>query len=206
MLKNLNLELESNKIYGIIGKNGAGKSTLMKLLFGILKLNSGTIVKNYNRVKLLDNPNFYHAELNSFDNFKAIYILESNDNLNSEDYKKKLNTFKYLTQLSESELLKPISNLSSGTKSKIGFALTFTFVEGIDMLGLDEFFNFGDKEFKEFSSNVIKEKINHVGTAVIVSHSMELIKNICDKTILIHNSEISSVDDTNEVVEKYLNL
>ena len=122
VLKNLNLELESNKIYGIIGKNGAGKSTLMKLLFGILKLNSGTIVKNYNRVKLLDNPNFYHAELNSFDNFKAIYILESNDNLNSEDYKKKLNTFKYLTQLSESELLKPISNLSSGTKSKIGFA------------------------------------------------------------------------------------
>ena len=75
------------------------------------------------------------------------------------------------------------------------------------MLGLDEFFNFGDKEFKEFSSNVIKEKINHVGiAAVIVSHSMELIKNICDKTILIHNSEISSVDDTNEVVEKYLNL
>ena len=108
--------------------------------------------------------------------------------------------------MSESELLKPISNLSSGTKSKIGFALTFTFVEGIDMLGLDEFFILGDKEFKEFSSNVIKEKINHVGTAVIVSHSMELIKNICDKTILIHNSEISSVDDTNEVVEKYLNL
>lgn len=206
VLKNLNLELESNKIYGIIGKNGAGKSTLMKLLFGILKLNSGTFIQNYNRVKLLDSPNFYHTELNSFDNFKAIYILENNDNFNSEDYQNKLNTFKYLTQLSESELIKPISNLSSGTKSKIGFALTFTFVEGIDMLGLDEFFNFGDKEFKEFSSNVIKEKINHVGTAVIVSHSMELIKNICDKTILIHNSEINSVDDTNEVVEKYLNL
>ena len=206
ILKDISVELYENKIYGLIGKNGAGKSTLIKLLLGVLKQSTGSIEKNYFNSKLLDEPLFFHTELSSLDNFEAISLVESKDMLSSGYYEERLENFCDISQLTQNDLKKPISHLSRGSKSKVGFALAMTFLEGVDFLGLDEFFSFGDEKYKEFSSGLIREKIHNSKSSVIVSHSMKVIENTCDEVIVINYGAIETIDSPVNAIKLYSKL
>lgn len=203
VLENLNITLKKNKIYGVIGKNGSGKSTFIKLIFDVLKPSAGIIERNFTKGKLLDTPLFFHNELNSIDNLKAIYLLETFEKLSSSVFDNKLSIFKELCQLNDEDLYKPISNLSSGMKSKVGFALTMTFLENVDFLGLDEFFSFGDAEYKKFSTNFLKSKIKESGSAIIISHSIDVLSNSCDEIIFIDKGKIVNIDKPENILSQY---
>lgn len=206
ILKNISLQLYENKIYGLIGKNGAGKSTLIKLLLGVLKQSTGSIEKNYFNSKLLDEPLFFHTELSSLQNFEALSLVESKDMLSLNKFEERLENFCEISQLTQNDLKKPISHLSRGSKSKVGFALTMTFLEGIDFLGLDEFFSFGDEKYKEFSSDLIRKKIQNSKSSVIVSHSMKVIEDTCDEVIVINNGTIETIDLPVNAIKLYSRL
>lgn len=202
-LQNINLELNKNLIYGVVGKNGSGKSTLLKLLFDVLEPNDGYVSRNYSKGKLLDGATVFHNELSAVDNLKAMHILEFDGDNEKEDFKKRLQLLKDVSGLDLNDLEKPVSLLSSGTKSKVGFGLTMSFLENIDFLGLDEYFSFGDEEYKKFSSQYIKNKLTETGSAIVISHSMEMLKNMCDKIIFIENGIISKIGNPEEVIESY---
>ena len=71
VIKNLNIKLDKNKIYGVLGKNGSGKSTLLRLMFNHLFPSSGNVIRYFSKSKLLDSANVYHNELSALDNFKT---------------------------------------------------------------------------------------------------------------------------------------
>jgi len=203
VLESVNITLKKNAIYGVLGKNGSGKSTLIKLIFDVLKPSTGIIKRNFTKGKLLDTPLFFHNELNSLDNFNAIYSLETFERLNTDNFEKKLAVFKELCQLNNEDLYKPISNLSSGMKAKVGFALTMTFLENVDFLGLDEFFSFGDAEYKKFSTNFLKSKIKESGSAIIISHSLDVLSNSCDEIIYIDKGRVENIDKPEIIISQY---
>jgi ABC-type polysaccharide/polyol phosphate transport system ATPase subunit len=201
VLKNIHLKLENNKIYGVIGKNGSGKSTLLRLIFDYYQPSSGLISRNFKSGKLLDIPNTYQDDLNSIDNLQALQILEDDrESLN------KLERVKEISRLTKNELEVPISHLSKGTQSKVRFGLTLAFIENIDFLGLDEFFNFGDLEFQENATKYLKNEIDNLGSAIITSHSNSLIERICDLVILIHEGEVLDIAESSKVLRKYKKL
>ena len=201
VLKNIDLKLENNKIYGVIGKNGSGKSTLLRLIFDYYQPSFGLIRRNFNSGKLLDIPNTYQDDLNSIDNLEALQILENDRNSSN-----KLERVKEISRLTTEELEVPISHLSKGTQSKVRFGLTLAFIENIDFLGLDEFFNFGDLEFQENAVEFLKNEIDNLGSAIITSHSNSLIERLCDLVILIHEGEIIDIDESSQVLRKYKKL
>ena len=203
VLESVNITLKKNAIYGVLGKNGSGKSTLIKLIFGVLKPSAGIVKRNFTKGKLLDTPLFFHNELSSLDNFNAIYSLETFEKLNTDNFDKKLVVFKELCQLNNEDLYKPISNLSSGMKAKVGFALTMTFLENVDFLGLDEFFSFGDAEYKKFSTNFLKSKIKESGSAIIISHSLDVLSNSCDEIIYIDKGRVENIDKPENIISQY---
>lgn len=206
ILKNITLKIDRKKIYGLIGKNGSGKSTLTKILLNILQPDDGYIEKNYTNPRLLDDPIFFHSELSALDNFEAISIFETDFSSNPGYKDKKLDYFCYIAQLSKKDLMKPISHLSKGSKSKVGFALTMTFLEGIDILGLDEFFLFGDESYRRFSSDFIKSEIEKLQTSIIVSHSMAIIEETCDEVIVIDDGRIITIDNPTDAIKVYSRL
>ena len=206
ILKNINLTLQKNRVYGIIGPNGSGKSTLLKLIFGLLQESKGGIVRNFKNGKLLDEPTFFHQELSAFDNFRAFYSLNVNKVFESSHFKEKEKFFKILTKLENIDLNKPVVNLSKGMKAKVGFGLTMSFLENIDLIGLDEFFSFGDDNYKLFSGKYIKNEIKKTGSAILVSHSLDLIRNMCDEVIHLNKGEIINQGHPEEVVKEYQKL
>lgn len=201
VLKNIDLKFESNKIYGVIGKNGSGKSTLLRLIFDYYQPTLGKISRNFSHGKLLDVPNTYQDDLNAVDNLYALQILE-----NDRDDSNKLDKVKEISKLSSADLEVPISHLSKGTQSKVKFGLTMAFIENIDLLGLDEFFNFGDLEFQENAIRFLKDEIDSLGSAIITSHSTSLIERLCDTVVLIHQGDIIEVDKSSKVISKYKKL
>ncbi len=204
VLKNINLELKKNNVYGVIGPNGSGKSTLLKLIFNFIKPSNGKIYRSFNSGKLIENSGFFHEELSAYDNFKAFYLMEFDSDLKSDSFKNKQELFIYLTQLNHVDLNKPIVNLSKGMRSKVGFGLTMSFLDNIDFIGLDEFFSFGDDSYKSFSSNYIKNEIKNTGSAILVSHSVALIGDMCDEVIYINEGAIVDCGSPKDVINQYL--
>lgn len=202
-LKDISLDIKPNQVYGIIGKNGSGKSTLIKILMGLLEPTSGTIKKNYKNSKLLDEPMFFHNQLSPIDNLKALFLLETDKFFNTDLFTEKLELFIEISRLNKEELLKPTVHLSKGNKSKVGFALTMTFLEKLDLIGLDEFFSFGDESYKKFSKDFIRNKIKDSKTVILISHSMKEIRSNCDQVILLKNGEVVLIDEPNIAIKKY---
>lgn len=206
VLDDISFKLFSNINYGIIGKNGSGKSTFVKLLLGLLKPTTGNIEKTNLNSILLDEPIFFHIELSALDNFRAINIMKSFEYLNNFEFEKKQDHFNFLTQLSQKDLYKPISQLSKGSRSKVGFALSMVFLEDIDILGLDEYFSFGDEKYREFSSNLIRSKIEKTKSTILVSHSMQLIEDTCDQVIVINEGKIVTIDEPIAAIKLYKSI
>ena len=207
VLKDINLELEKSKVYGVVGQNGSGKSTLLRIIFDLLKPTSGDIYRNFNKGKLLESPTFFHDELSAYDNFVAFYILNEDDyDPTSDKFKSLKISFESIARLNEDDLNKPIINLSKGMKAKVGFGLTMTFLNSIDFIGLDEFFTFGDDSYKQFTSNFIKNEIKNIGSAIIVSHNLRLVDSMCDKVILINNGKVINIDNPDSIIKEYQKL
>ena len=99
ILKNINLNIESGKIYGFIGRNGSGKSMLLKCICGLLKPNTGSVIVNnediYNKDlfpssmrAFIDKPTFI-GSLTGYENLKLLADIQ-----NTIDDEKKRNSYK----------------------------------------------------------------------------------------------------------------
>ena len=97
---------------------------------------------------------------------------------------------------------KPVKTYSSGMYSKLAFAITA--ILETDIMLIDEVLSVGDAAFKEKSYNKMKELISDENrTVVIVSHSLDTIKNLCDEVLWLHNGEVKKIGNPEEVIEQY---
>ena len=144
VLKNINLEVPKGSIYGYLGKNGAGKSTTIKILLGLLKLQSGAIYydgqsfseKVMSKVgNLIESPSFYE-HLTAYENLKYLDIM-------FHCGEKRINEVLELVDLSSARN-KKAKKFSSGMKQLLGIALAL--FHDPDILILDEPLNGLDPE------------------------------------------------------------
>jgi lipopolysaccharide transport system ATP-binding protein len=95
----------------------------------------------------------------------------------------------------------PISSYSSGMRARLGFAIAFQLDP--DVLLIDEVLGVGDEKFRAKSTKMMKEKIRSSKTVVMVSHSTNTIKDLCDRTVWIENGVSRMVGDTEKVLAAY---
>ena len=99
-------------------------------------------------------------------------------------------------------IYKPVKTYSSGMHSKLAFAITA--ILETDIMLIDEVLSVGDAAFKEKSYNKMKELISDEDrTVVIVSHSLDTIKNLCDEVLWLHEGKIIEQGKPEKVIEKY---
>jgi ABC-2 type transport system ATP-binding protein len=182
VLKNVNLEFESGKTYGFIGRNGSGKSVFFKMLCGFYMPTAGEILvdgKNINdnnsflpdtRV-LIENPNFLPG-ISGIENLKILADIQNR--ITIEQINKALD----IVDLSKIDRMKKYHKYSLGMKQKLGIAQVI--MENPKIMIFDEPFNGIENSSILKIKTYLKSINNQEKIIIIASHVIEDIEELCD--------------------------
>ncbi len=198
-VKGISFELEKGEILGVIGKNGSGKTTLLRAISGIFCNDKGEINLHGNTVSLLSIGVGFQNDLSGYEN---IFLSGMLLGFSEKQIQEKIDEIIEFSELREF-INKPVRTYSSGMYSKLAFSITS--ILETDILLIDEILSVGDLAFKQKSFNKMKELIeNEEKTVIIVSHSIELLKELCNKMLWIDNGVKKMYGNTDEVLDKYI--
>jgi ABC-type polysaccharide/polyol phosphate transport system ATPase subunit len=196
-VRKISLEVKQGEVLGIIGRNGSGKSTLLKMMAGVFPPNSGTIAAK-GSVSLLAGVGVgFHKELTGRENAYLYGALMGRTTEQIDGLIEEIQAFAELNHHFD----RPIRTYSSGMKSRLGISVATSFKP--DLLLIDEVLGVGDVSFRKKSEERVKELIASSGTVIIVSHSMSLLANICDKILHLEQGEVTSFGDPNVIIKQY---
>jgi len=196
----VSFDVKQGETLGLIGRNGAGKSTMLKIISGILKPTEGTVRVNGNVVPMLELGSGFDFDLTGRENiFLNGAILGY-----SEEYLKS----KYQEILEFSELGvfidSPIRNYSSGMLARLAFSVA-SMVEP-EILIVDEILSVGDASFQEKSKARMLKLMSGGTTVLFVSHSIEQIRELCDRAIWLDQGKVRAVGSVQDVCQQYVNF
>ena len=198
VLNNISFSVNRGEALGLIGHNGCGKSTTLKLLNRILYPDSGSIRMHGRVSSLIELGAGFHPDMSGREN---IYINASIFGLKKSEINARLDDIIRFSELEE-DIDKPVRTYSSGMYMRLAFSIAINV--DADILLIDEILAVGDANFQEKCFRRLSE-IKKTGTViVIVSHSMEQIKGICDRVIWLDKGSIRLDGDAVYVTDEYL--
>ena len=179
LFKNLNFKLNNKELLVIKGANGSGKTTLLKILTGLLKPISGSIIVNKKDMNLLKDEYFKYFEYVGHENaIKSALTVRENLNfylkikkdLTKKNFEKAIKIFNLKNLLDVK-----IENLSSGEKRRV--SLSRLILSNSKIWFLDEPTNGLDKINTLNFFKILKQHLQFNGLAIIASHDEIKIKN-----------------------------
>lgn len=199
-VSNLSVEIKKGEIFGIVGTNGSGKSTLLKIISGILTPTSGTVEINGKIAPLIELGAGFDGDLTAREN---IYLNGAVLGFEKDFIEGKFNDIVDFAELWDF-LDMPLKNYSSGMIARIAFSIA-TIVKP-DILIVDEILSVGDFLFQKKCENRIKELMDGGTTVIIVSHSIEQIKSMCDRALWLEKSQTRMIGPANEICDAYSSI
>ena len=197
-VRGVSFNVEKGKILGIIGKNGSGKSTMLRAIAGIFSADQGTIDLCGNTISLLSIGVGFQPKLTGYEN---IFLSGMLLGFSEEEIKEKVDDIIKFSELGKF-IHKPVRTYSSGMYSKLAFSITA--ILETDILLIDEVFSVGDIKFKQKSYDKMKELISKEDrTVVIVSHSMNAMRDLCDEIIWLNEGKIVAEGLPEDVIPQY---
>lgn len=199
--KNISFTLEKGDMLGIIGANGAGKSTLLKVISGIMEPTGGYVEREGNIAALLELGSGFDGDLTVREN---AYLRGA-----MLGYTRKFMDEKYDEIIEFAELRDfqdwPFKQLSSGMKSRLAFSIAGLVAP--DILILDEVLSVGDGAFRKKSEEKMREIIIGGATTILVSHSIQQVREMCNKVLWLHRGEQKVFSsDVGKVCDQYENF
>ena len=196
-LNHVSFNVKKGETLGLIGHNGAGKSTMLKLISGILKPTKGSISVHGNVVPMLELGSGFDMDLTGRENiFLNGAILGYSENFLKSKYDEVV-AFSGLEQFIEM----PIRNYSSGMLARLAFSVA-SMVEP-EVLIVDEILSVGDADFQEKSKARMLELMGGGTTVLFVSHSLDQIRDMCDRCIWLEHGQVKVIGSANEVCDAY---
>ena len=196
-LKDVNFEINRGEVVGFIGSNGAGKSTLLKVVAGVMKPTKGNVDVYGNICPMIELGAGFDTQLTAREN---IYL-----NGAVMGYSKELIDSKFDEIVEFSELKDfldvPVQNFSSGMVARLAFSIA-TIVDP-EILIVDEILSVGDIAFQAKSETKMKSMITGGTTVLFVSHSIEQIKNLCNRVVWLEHGKVKKIGPAKEVCEEY---
>ncbi len=197
-LRDVNLEIPKGSMFALIGHNGSGKSTLLRCVSGIYKPTEGHIHTEGRISALLELGAGFHPDLTGRENIQlnaAILGLRNDEIAESYD---DIVDFAGVREFIDV----PIKHYSSGMKVRLGFAVAVHLKP--EILIIDEVIAVGDEEFQRRCFDFLYELRNQGVTIVVVSHSLELIRSLCDEAAWLEHGKVMASGPVNEVVKAYV--
>jgi ABC-2 type transport system ATP-binding protein len=188
-LRNVDLEIGSGSTLGLIGANGSGKSTLLKLIGGILTPTSGYVERRGRLAALLELGAGFHGDLTGREN---VYLNASILGLS------RAQTERYFDEIVDFSGIEPfidtqVKFYSSGMYVRLAFAVA-VHVDP-EILLVDEVLAVGDEPFQRKCLDRIKQFQSDGRTIVLVTHSLDQVRQLCDRVVLLDGGRVA-VDGT----------
>lgn len=196
--KDISFELERGEMLGIIGSNGAGKSTLLKAVSGIMQPTRGSIRREGSIAALLELGSGFDGDLTVRENtYLRGAMLGYTRRFMDETYDSIID----FAELKEFED-RPFKQLSSGMKSRLAFSVAC--LVRPDILILDEVLSVGDGAFRAKSQDKMREIIGGGATTILVSHSLQQVREMCTKALWLHKGrQIEFGTDVQGICDRY---
>jgi capsular polysaccharide transport system ATP-binding protein len=196
VLNNINLVVEPGDRIALLGRNGAGKSTLIKLIGGVEMPTSGKITRNMSISWPLGFAGGFQGSLTGYDNARFIARIYQ------REYSQIRGFLEDFTELGR-QLKMPVKTYSSGMRARLAFGLSLA-IE-FDCYLIDEVILVGDQNFNRKCHYELFER-RRDRTMILASHSPQVVRQLCNRAVVIHQTESTEYSDVNLAVEKYSSL
>ena len=198
VLHDITLDIKKGETVALIGVNGSGKSTLLKIMTKILYPNKGT-VKTYGKLSsLLELGAGFHPDFTGREN---IYFNAAIFGLTRAEIEKRVDAIIEFSELGEF-IDNPIRTYSSGMYMRLAFSIAINV--DAEILLIDEILAVGDQHFQDKCFDKLRELRDGDKTIVIVSHSLDTVKDLCTRAVWIYKGEFRLDGDPTYVIDEYL--
>lgn len=197
-VRGVSFEVEKGGILGIIGKNGSGKSTLLRSIAGVFSPNTGSIDLHDHSVSLMALGVGFKPLLTGRANIMLSGLLLG---FSEKQVKERMEEIIEFAELGDF-IDRPVRTYSSGMNSKLAFAITAMLET--DIMLVDEVLSVGDERFKKKSLSKMRDLITDENrTVVIVSHDIQILNELCDQVMWMHDGEIREIGEPGKVLDHY---
>lgn len=196
-VKGVTFSLERGDMLGIIGSNGAGKSTLLKVITGIMVPTKGSAQVTGSVAALLELASGFDGDLTVRENAYLRGAMLGYTRAYMNEVYQEIIDFAELEEFQD----RPFKQLSSGMKSRLAFSIAS--LVNPDILILDEVLSVGDGAFRRKSEEKMRSIIDGGATTLLVSHSLEQVRKMCNKVLWLDHGEQMAFGETGPIVADY---
>ncbi|MBW3668039.1 MAG: ABC transporter ATP-binding protein [Actinobacteria bacterium] len=196
-LRDIDLTIEQGETVGLLGHNGSGKSTLLKCIAGILQPTSGRIEVVGRLAALLELGAGFHPELTGREN---VFLNASILGMPKKEIAKRFDEIVAFAEL-EKFIDNQVKHYSSGMYVRLGFAVAVNMDP--DVLLVDEVLAVGDENFQRKCLDRVKRFQREGRTIVFVTHSADLIRQVCDRAAVLDHGVLVALGTPGEAVRAY---
>lgn len=195
--RDVTFSLEKGDMLGIIGTNGAGKSTLLKAISGIMEPTKGSVKRVGSIAALLELTSGFDGDLTVRENTYLRGAMLGYTRQFMDDTYDKIIEFAELKDFQD----RPFKQLSTGMKSRLAFSIA-SLVQP-DILILDEVLSVGDGAFRKKSETKMREIIQGGATTILVSHSVQQVRQLCNKVLWLEKGQQIAFGNTETLCDLY---
>ncbi len=193
VLRDFNCTIKPGEHIGLLGRNGAGKTTLIKLIGGVEMPTAGRVRRHMTLSWPLGFGGGFQGSLTGYDNARFIARIYGREYREIRDF------VEDFTELGQ-QLQMPVKTYSSGMRARLAFALSLA-IE-FDCYLIDEVIMVGDQNFQRKCHYELFEKRGD-RSLILASHSADIVREFCNRAMVLHQGQGTVYDDVNEALEIY---
>jgi ABC-type polysaccharide/polyol phosphate transport system ATPase subunit len=199
-VRGLELEVEQGETIGIIGRNGSGKTTTLRMLAGVTAPTEGELSVRGRIAPLISVGVGFHDELTGREN---VYVNGAVLGMSRAEIDGLFDSIVAFAEL-EDFIDTPVKFYSSGMWLRLGFSVAIA--SRPEILLVDEVLAVGDLGFQMKCYERMVEMKEQGTSVVVVSHSLEAIRNLCSRVLVLHRGETQFLGKTHEAISVYHRL
>lgn len=196
-LRDINLTLRDGDRVGLVGRNGAGKTTLLRVLSGIYEPPSGQIDIVGSVASMTNITMGMDMDASGYENIiiRGLFL-----GMTRSEAKAKIPEISTYTELGD-HLALPIRTYSNGMMLRLAFAIS-TCIDP-EILIMDEMITTGDSHFVDKAKDRVRRLIDKARVLALATHDGHLMRNFCNKAVLLHDGKLLNFGPVNEVLADY---
>lgn len=198
-LKKINFHLNSGDRLGVVGKNGSGKTSLLRVLSGIYQPSDGKIDVTGTIKNVLEVGSSGQLDDTVENNIMLIGLIHGYKKKQILEKKNKIIDFSGLREF----LHLPLVSCSTGMQLRLLFSTLYHFES--DIYIIDEFISTGDSDFRKKGMELLDKFIQNK-ILVFASHDMKLVKEKCNKILVLDKGEQKFFGEVDQGIEYYKNI
>jgi ABC-2 type transport system ATP-binding protein len=199
-LRGLSFQIAEGEFMGVVGRNGSGKTTLLKLLASVYRADHGRMRIAGSLAPFIELGVGFNPNLTARENVLLNGVMMGLTPREARSRFGKVIEFAELEEFIEMKL----KNYSSGMQMRLAFSMLVE--SDADVMLVDEVLAVGDASFNRKCFDTLQQLRAEGRTIVLVTHSMESLKSLCDHAILIEDGVIDLDGDPETVAQRYLEI